>query len=144
MKFLYDLEDQIAKPGWLTRRALLNRLVKSCAALAAVAAGIPLKEAAACSNCQCHGTPNNACCCLCWPNNFCKSDYYSGQCPCSDTPYQWYCTYNGCHIVCGECYNCCCSYAYQLCSIGCPCDPQAPSADIMTLLVPKRTAATCH
>ncbi len=140
MSLLDRIEDYMARPGRLPRHSFLGWTVKACAALDAVAEGT-LRVADLASACSptsgsnpCPGGPwNDACCCLLYPDKICNSDYYDGQCPCAcapSNPWEWTCrNSNGCHIVCGECYNCGCSYAYQLCSVGCPCLPQAPSVE---------------
>lgn len=113
-------EDEMAKPGALSRRRFIGRFAKVSAALAA--AGVGLTEFVGTAY-----ATNYACCTLNWPNNFCNSDYMNAQCPSGcGTPYQWSCTISsGCRYVCGECDNCSCSYAYFIpCTLGCPCSPQ--------------------
>lgn len=136
MEFLRDIEDKMAKPGWISRQKLIKRAAKASAALAALAAGMRLDNAYA---------GNVYCCNLAYPNNTCNSDYMHGHCPCTATPYQWTCYSGGCKIVCGECYACSCSYAYFPCQPGCPCSQGAPSIDALNLLLPHRTAGeACH
>lgn len=132
MEFLNKAEDEVAKPGWLSRRTVLKTAVKGCAALAAMAAGLRLDTAYA---------GNVACCNLAYPNNMCRQ---YNPCPCPDTAYEWTCKYNGCTIVCGECYACRCSYIYQTCSPGCPCAPGAPTSEAVFKFLPMRAAGTCH
>lgn len=128
MPFLDELADYLAKFGQLSRRTVLGKLTRGCAVLAGVLAGVSLHDVAYAANV--------ACCNLAYPNNICSSDYYNGICPCNCDPtngceYAWTCQYhsNGhyCTWVCGECYGCQCSYAYQLCGGGCPCAPGAPT-----------------
>jgi len=136
MEFLRDIEDKMAKPGWLSRQTFIKRAAKASAALAALVAGMRLDNAYA---------SNVYCCTLLYPNNTCNSNYMQGQCPCPTTPYQWTCYSGGCKIVCGECYACKCSYAYFPCQPGCPCRHDAPSIDTMNLLLPHRAAGeACH
>lgn len=117
MKSLTNIEDYLAEPGKLSRRSFMGRAAKLSAAAAGVAAGVaafPSKSYAA----------NYACCTLAWPSNWCQSNYWEGVCPCSDTPYEWTCGYNGCVFTCGECYDCECSYAYEhYCTPNCACSP---------------------
>lgn len=132
MEFLPKVENVLAKPGWLSRRIFLQRLVKGSIAVAGLAAGIKLDNAYA---------ANYLCCNLAYPNNICKT---YDPCPCGGSYYEWTCRYNGCMIVCGECWSCDCSYAYQACSPGCPCAPGAPSADSLIRFLPMREPGTCH
>jgi len=44
MEFLHEIEDRIAKPGWLSRRTFLGRVAKVSAAVTAFAAGIQLDK----------------------------------------------------------------------------------------------------
>jgi hypothetical protein len=138
MEFLHEIEDRIAKPGWLSRRTFLGRVAKVSAAVTAFAAGIQLDNAYA---------VNVACCVLAYSTT-CDSNYYQGQCPCptphSGDHYEWFCKYNGCTTVCGECYPCKCSYAYQACSLGCPCFAGAPTADAIAKFLPLKAQGTCH
>jgi len=143
MPFLDKFEDYLAKPGRMSRRTAFGRITKGCAVIAATIAGIGFYDTAYAANV--------ACCNLSWPKNFCNSDYYDGECPCCQKcNYAWVCNYNynghNCAWVCGECDQCSCSYAYQLCGTGCPCDPGAPSIDaIRTLNLPMRAMGEkCH
>ena len=135
MRFLHNIEDQIARPGVLSRRVLLNRAAKGCAALAAIAAGVRFDIA--------HAT-QYGCCTLVY--SLCEYE----QCPCSSSQnYYWQCrdSSNGCIVQCVECYGCNppCSYVMQLCSPGCPCAPGALSVEEAAKLGPFRLAGErCH
>ncbi len=138
MPSLDELENRLAKPGYLSRRSALGKISRGCAALiGAIVGGIGLNDVAYAANV--------VCCNLAYPNNLCNSNI--GYCPCSNpNQWQWTCTYNGCSWVCGECYNCNCSYVYRLCSRGCACLPDAPSVESIALLnLPHRAVGeACH
>jgi len=135
MAFLHKLEDQLAKPGALSRRVFLNGVTKSCAAFAALAAGLRAEDV--------HAYPY-ACCTLLY--SFCASN----SCPCSSSKnYTWTCrdSTTGCYYMCGECYGCNppCSYAQEVCSQGCPCALGAPSIDAIAKFGPLRAVGEkCH
>jgi len=138
MPLLDKLEDYIAKPGHLSRRSVIGKITKGCVVLAGVVAGAGFGNVAFASNI--------ACCNLAWPNNICQT-----ICPCEPSnSYSWYCSYtisgHTCHVVCGECYNCACSYYYYVCSRGCPCEKGAPTLEsIQQLNMTFRAAGEqCH
>ena len=127
MSVLEKIERYVDEPGRLSRRRFVGRVAKVSFGLAAasVGAGALAKPAYA-----------SYCCGLCsdccgWP--LCPDQ--TGNCPTGCSGYQWYCNGGGCTWVCGECCTsmcqgtgcasqCKCSYAYALCSPGCPCAPQ--------------------
>lgn len=148
MTTLEKLQLKASEPGRLSRRTLVGRVVKLSAAVAATAAGAAKFTDVAYAG-------NYGCCNLVWVDNFCNSDYYSGQCPSGcGTPYEWTCTAGSCLYYCGECYDCACSYGYFIpCSPGCACSPElAPLAKTITarqgaksLYVPHRKRGErCH
>ncbi len=105
MSLIERLEDVAATPGKLSRRTFVGRIAKLSAAAAAVSAGAAAFAGKAYAG-------NYLCCNLAYPDNWCTSDYCHGICPCGYAPYQWTCSHNGQQVVCGECYECECSYAY--------------------------------
>jgi len=152
VKLLDSLEAHIAKPNSIPRGSFLGWPIRAATSVAAVAAGLTSFRDAYAT--QCTGLPlsgcNVVCCCLSYPKSNCSSNYYNGQCPCGNSkscnPWEWMCSTSGssrCNWVCGECVNptagcqpssngyssdpCWCSYAYALCSAGCPCHRQAPT-----------------
>jgi hypothetical protein len=135
MPLLDKLEDYLAKPGHLSRRSFVGKIVKGCLVLSGVVAGAGIGNVAFAANVLC--------CNLAWPHNLCPSD----GCPCYPAnEYTWSCLYNGCHVVCGECYNCQCSFYYFVCSPGCPCTPGAPTLESFQQMNMKFRAAgeKCH
>src|SRR5689334_8295485 len=111
MQYLDKIEDFFTKPGRLSRRSALGRIVKGCTAIAAALAGI-----------QFYGKVTYAYAAACCNLLFSYCSTYD-HCPCGGTHYEWYCSYgpNHCPWVCGECYGCSCSYAYPQCRVHCPC-----------------------
>jgi hypothetical protein len=150
-RLLKKFEDVTARPGSiLSRRSFLGVAARGTAALAALAAGLGLPERVF--------AYNYACCWLLY--SFCTNDYINQGCPCSSScpnqpcvtnktqNYGWYCRDSqGCTWLCAECYWCtpCCSYAYRLCSPGCPCIKGAPVLSEQTQLLPMRSSGeVCH
>ncbi|GEM_PF-2974056 len=146
MRWLDRLEDHLAKPGSLPRRSFFGWIAKSAVAIAATGAGIAGFAKTAFAS-------NYYCCTLIYPNNFCTT-YDATSCSnstgCSiNDAYTWLCSYGDCTWLCGECYDsqtsCHCSYAYQLCSPGCPCEPGRASVDALSKFVPLRAPGErCH
>lgn len=146
MRWLDKLEDQLAKPGALPRRSFFGWIAKSAVAIAAASAGIAGFAKTAFAG-------NYYCCDLVYPNNFCttydgsscsNSTGCSGSSCSTDSAYTWLCSYGHCTWLCGECTGCCCSYAYQLCSPGCPCEPGRASVDALSKFLPLRAPGECH
>lgn len=119
MNIVEKLADRVSQPGRLSRRSFFGRAAKASAAVAAAATGAGVWTKAAYAY-------DYRCCTLAYGPPWCSSDYYSGTCPCATTSWEWVCWYGGCPWVCGECYDCNCSYSYPSCAPGCPCSPQAP------------------
>jgi hypothetical protein len=126
MSIIEKVEDYLGTPGRFTRKTFMGRAAKVSFGVAAVSvgAGVLAKPARA-----------DYCCGLCsdccgW--SICPAP---DQCPNNCSTYTWQCTGGGCTWVCGECCadqcggsgcteTCKCSFAYPLCSPGCPCSPR--------------------
>lgn len=141
MPLLDKLEDYFAQPGHLPRRSFIGKVVKGCLVASGVLAGASFSNVAFAANVEC--------CNLAWPNNICPGN--DGSCPCEPSnPYNWSCTINigghRCSVICGECYNCQCSYYINVCSRGCPCLPGAPTFESFQQMNIKALAAgeKCH
>lgn len=114
MSIFDKLEQTLTKPGKLSRRSAIGRISRGCAILVGAIAGISIYDTA-------HADGNGPCCHLAYPNNHCPNEAIFG-CPCSNPDqWQWHCTYGVCTYICGECYNCQCSYLIPTCH-GSPTD----------------------
>ncbi len=111
MSWLDDLEKWAAKPGALPRRSFIGWVAKSSVAVAGTIAGISALAKSAQAG-------NYYCCELAYPNNWCTSYNDQGYCAiggCHESnAYEWTCFYGNCQWICGECYDCSCSFAIRL------------------------------
>lgn len=96
-KLLDEFEDQISRPGRLTRRRMLGRLAKASLAIVAAVAGaaIPI-TAFACRQV--------VCCCLEYSSNcsWCTSGRTCADCN-GISCYSWQCTSGSCTYTCIDC-----------------------------------------
>jgi hypothetical protein len=151
MSLLEKFEDYVSNAENLSRRAAIGKLSRGCAAVIAAFGGFslfsePSLAQGGCFSCNPHSVD---CCTLCF--NDCNNG--STSCPVGYTTYTWICYQkvgsHNCAWVCGECYcsggGGICSFAYPLCSSGCPCIPGTPSAESMLKVLPVRKAGEkCH
>jgi hypothetical protein len=122
-RLLEKAEAFAAKPGRLSRRTLVGRLAKVSAGLAFGAAGLDAFRGTSARVAQAaYGW--DQCCTLVYPESICSSEYKcTNKCPsgCGEA-WTWTCqARNGCTLVCGECYDCKCSFSYKVCTSTCTC-----------------------
>jgi hypothetical protein len=107
---LEQIEDRLARGDNLSRRSLFRRIAQGCTALLAGIAGTALLHETA------FAIIGQWYCCDLVGTHWCTyNDCRRDGCP--NNAYEWVCFYqNGYNQqwICGECYDCKCSYAYNI------------------------------
>ena len=114
MSIVEKLEEALSGNNTLGRRKFFKGAMRASAAVGALAAGLRVEDAAACT--PVCGTPVGKVACCILAHQYCY-DYGLYGCHCqTKAPYTWYCTDTNTYVYqCNECDNyntcvCCCSW----------------------------------